>query len=120
MAVMPDIVMGPVVDFADVGIPMVVTIVVVPVVMIVVMRTSVMVVVMAYMARRRAPVVVRVLVFDRALMADIPRRCGSRLAEARRHIEQTRSEDQSRHNFYPSFHIGHRLSFCDFIVACQH
>ena len=114
--VMPNIVMRSVVDVADVGIPMVVPIVV----MVVVMMTAAMVVAVAHIAYRRAPVVMRVTVFHRALVAGSSRRSWSRLAEARRHGEQDRPEDQSRHNIYPSFHIGHRLSFSNFIVGRQH
>ncbi len=62
MTVMPDIAMGSVVDFTNMGIPMVVT--------MMVMNVSSMIVVMAHMTCRRAPVMMRVLLLDRLLVTN--------------------------------------------------
>ena len=109
MTVMPNIAMRFVVNFANMGIPMVVT--------MMVMNVSAMVVVMAHMTCRRAPVMMRVLLLNRLLVSNPSCRSRRRFACARRHAEQYSPENQSRHNIYPPFHMEHRLSFSGFIVG---
>ena len=109
MTVMPNIAIRFVVNFANMGIPMVMT--------MMVMNVSAMVVVMAHMTCRRAPVMMRVLLLNRLLVSNPSCRSRRRFAFARCHAEQYSPENQSRHNIYPPFHMEHRLSFSGFIVG---
>ena len=108
MTVVTDLAMRLVVNLANMGIPVIVT--------TIVANVSAMVVVMTHMTCRRAPVVIRMLLLDRRPMTNPSRRRRRRLAGARRHAEQYRPENQSRHQIYPSFHVEHRLSFSDSMI----
>ena len=109
MTVVTDLAMRLVVNLANMGIPVIVT--------TIVANVSAMVVVMTHMTCRRAPVVIRMLLLDHHPVTNPSRRRRRRLAGARRHAEQYRPENQSRHQIYPSFHVEHRLSFSGFIVG---
>ena len=111
MTVVTDLAMRLVVNLANMGIPVIVT--------TIVANVSAMVVVMTHMTCRRAPVVIRMLLLDRRPVTNPSRRRRRRLAGTRRHAEQYRPENQSRHQIYPSFHVEHRLSFSDSMIKSE-
>ncbi len=115
--IVPDVAMRIMTDFAGVRIAVIVTIMVIAVMMvIIVMRAPVMHLMMTDRMHGRTSDMVRFFMRKRTLLTNSPCRGGRRLSEAGRHIEQDRSENQSRHNVDPSFHIGHRLSFYGLIL----